>query len=118
LRGLGGRDEIWAGGGDDTLMGGDGDDVLRGQGGNDILSGGLGADVFVFADAEGTDLVTDFEVGDRIDLRAVTTISTFDDLQNGAAEDTEQGLRIDTGTGEILIAGLSLANLDLTDFLF
>jgi Ca2+-binding RTX toxin-like protein len=118
LRGLAGRDEIWAGGGDDTLMGGDGDDVLRGQGGNDILSGGLGADVFVFADAEGTDLVTDFEVGDRIDLRAVTTISTFDDLQNGAAEDTEQGLRIDTGTGEILIAGLSLANLDLTDFLF
>jgi hypothetical protein len=31
----------------------------------------------VFADENGSDLVTDFEDGDRIDLRAVHSISSF-----------------------------------------
>jgi Ca2+-binding RTX toxin-like protein len=118
LLGLGGRDEIWAGEGNDRILGGAGDDVLRGQGGDDVLSGGLGADIFVFADENGSDLVTDFEDDDRIDLRAVASISSFDDLQGGAARDSAEGVRIDTGDGEILIADLALANLDLTDFLF
>jgi hypothetical protein len=65
-----------------------------------------------------SDLVTDFEDDDRIDLRAVASISSFDDLQGGAARDSAEGVRIDTGDGEILIADLALANLDLTDFLF
>jgi hypothetical protein len=32
--------------------------------------------------------------------------------------DSPEGVRIDTGAGEILISDVSLANLDLTDFLF
>jgi Ca2+-binding RTX toxin-like protein len=118
LSGLAGNDEIWAGEGHDTLMGGEGSDVLRGQGGDDLLIGAAGADVFVFADGEGVDTVSDFSDGDRIDLRAVSAITSFEDLQSGAGTDSPEGVRIDTGGGEILIAGLSLANLDLTDFLF
>ena len=118
LSGLAGNDEIWAGEGNDTLIGGEGNDVLRGQGGDDILFGGVGADVFVFADGEGADTISDFSDGDRIDLRAVSAITRFEDLQNSAGTDSPEGLRIDTGEGEILVAGQSLANLDLTDFLF
>jgi Ca2+-binding RTX toxin-like protein len=118
LSGLEGRDEIWAGAGNDTLMGGSGDDVLRGQAGDDMLIGGAGADVFVFADDEGADQIADFGEGDRIDLRGVTSVGSFQDLENGAATDSPEGTRIDAGDGEILIAGVSFANLDLTDFLF
>lgn len=118
LSGLDGRDEVWAGGGNDTLLGGTGNDVLRGQGGDDLLFGGAGADVFVFNDAEGRDTIADFGAGDRIGLRGVSAIGAFEDLQDGAAIDSPEGVRIDTGEGEILIAGLSFANLDLTDFLF
>jgi Ca2+-binding RTX toxin-like protein len=118
LSGLGGRDQIWAGDGNDTLWAETGDDVLRGQGGDDLLFGGPGADVFVFADGDGTDRIADFGDGDRIDLRGVWGISSFDDLQDGAATDTAEGLRIDTGNGVIFVIDQSLANLDLTDFLF
>jgi Ca2+-binding RTX toxin-like protein len=100
LSGLAGRDDIWAGDGDDTLLGGDGDDVLRGQGGNDILTGGAGADLFVFADGDGADVITDFGDGDRIDLSAVSSIDDFADLQ-AAAMDSPDGVRIDIGEGEI-----------------
>jgi serralysin len=99
LSGLAGRDEIWAGDGDDTLLGGDGDDVLRGQGAKRHPDRRPGADVFVFADGDGTDVITDFGDGDRIDLRAVSSIDDFDDLQAGAM-DSPEGVRIDTGTGE------------------
>jgi Ca2+-binding RTX toxin-like protein len=52
-----------------------------GQGGDDILTGGAGADLFVFADGDGADVITDFGDGDRIDLRAVSSIDDFADLQ-------------------------------------
>jgi serralysin len=63
-----------------VLAGGAGDDVLRGRGGADKLSGGEGDDTFVWfakdvVDAKGrsmgVDVVTDFEQGDRIDLRNI-----------------------------------------------
>lgn len=55
--------------GEDTLDGGGGDDYLRGYLGNDVLTGGTGADRFVFERtfaANGTDRITDFEVGTDI----------------------------------------------------
>ena len=56
--------------GDDVFMGGAGDDVIRGLGGADTLTGGAGRDTFVYLqkDAGGIDHITDFAVGDRIDL--------------------------------------------------
>ncbi|PSN20847.1 hypothetical protein C7271_00015 [filamentous cyanobacterium CCP5] len=68
IGGKGGNDILFGGDGDDQIWGDDGDDILRGGLGNDILtgddsSGGQGSDTFVLAVGEGTDTITDFEVG-------------------------------------------------------
>lgn len=55
--------------GRDSLDGGAGDDYLRGYLGNDVLTGGTGADRYVFERtfaANGTDRITDFDVGTDI----------------------------------------------------
>ncbi len=61
--------------GDDVINGGTGDDVMAGGMGKDILSGGSGRDTFVYyrmtdsyrtAEASHSDLITDFESGDRL----------------------------------------------------
>lgn len=44
------------------MIAGAGDDLLRGGLGYDILTGDEGHDSFVIAAAEGTDLITDFEL--------------------------------------------------------
>lgn len=68
--GLGGNDVIYAGNGDNDVGGGTGrdriygqggDDTLHGDAGNDRLTGGPGSDLFVFANGEGKDVVTDFD---------------------------------------------------------
>ncbi|MEL7039548.1 MAG: hypothetical protein AAFO04_28645, partial [Cyanobacteria bacterium J06592_8] len=59
LTGDAGEDEIFGDDGNDTLMGGTGNDTLTGDDG----SGGQGSDLFVFGNGDGTDLITDFEVG-------------------------------------------------------
>lgn len=70
LQGQGGDDELSGGTGSDSLSGGEGndllsgdsgDDTLQGGMGNDTLTGGSGADVFVFDQAGGADLITDFD---------------------------------------------------------
>jgi hypothetical protein len=75
----------------DTIMGNDfanilegqnGNDTITGRGGNDTLTGGNGADTFFFADNDGADIVTDFAVGvDRIDLTAITSLTTYSELE-------------------------------------
>ena len=61
----------------DTLQGGLGHDVLTGLLGRDTLTGGDGNDRFVFTKAQdsavGTmqDVITDFAIGDKIDLSAI-----------------------------------------------
>ncbi|AUQ66394.1 calcium-binding protein [Phaeobacter inhibens] len=71
-------DTLIGGDGDDTLMGGkgrdrlfgnDGNDRLIGQEGDDKLTGRSGEDTFVFHRGYGTDIITDFTVGeDRIQI--------------------------------------------------
>ncbi|MEH2421171.1 MAG: choice-of-anchor D domain-containing protein [Nostoc sp.] len=73
LYGNNGNDQLWGNNGNDTLFGGLGNDQLTGGAGNDWLYGGKGNDVltggnygvdtFVLASGEGTDSITDFEVG-------------------------------------------------------
>ncbi|MEM9005073.1 MAG: DUF4347 domain-containing protein [Cyanobacteria bacterium P01_F01_bin.86] len=68
IGGKGGDDSLYGDAGDDLLWGDDGDDLLWGGGGNDTLtgdddSGGSGSDTFVLAFGDGTDTITDFEVG-------------------------------------------------------
>lgn len=65
-------DILWGGNGNDVVNGGPGDDTIFGGSGNDILVGGPGRDTFVFSSRQpGTDIIVDFEPGDRIDFRAV-----------------------------------------------
>lgn len=72
------------GGGNDVLDGGDGDDILIGGPGDDILTGGQGADRFVFeASGGGNDTVTDFGVGDRLEVTGLP-LSAFLGEGNGA----------------------------------
>ncbi len=67
------------------LSGGAGADVLNGGAGHDTLTGGAGGDSFVFAALSDStiaapDLITDFALGDRIDLHGI-------DANAGAAGD-------------------------------
>jgi len=82
INGQGGNDKLTGLGGDDILRGGDGEDTLTGGSGEDqfwIVSGGL---------QEGTDTITDFEVGTDVlgiaGLPGVTAISDLDISQTGA----------------------------------
>ncbi|MDY7020327.1 MAG: phytase, partial [Cyanobacteriota bacterium] len=83
IGGKGGNDQLFGDADDDQLWGDDGDDLLRGGLGNDTLtgddfSGGEGADTFILAVGEGTDTITDFEVG--IDLIGLANGLTFEQL--------------------------------------
>ena len=70
LSGDSGADMLWGGKGRDTLAGGEGADTLNGGTEDDVLTGGGGEDTFVFAPGDGNDIITDFENGDMINLKA------------------------------------------------
>ncbi len=96
------------------LGGGAGRDVITGGRGNDTLSGGAWSDTFVFAPNDGTDRITDFTPGlDHIRL-------TDSDLSFGrlSLSAVSGGVRVDYGTGTILLEGLEIGDLGASDFLF
>lgn len=82
--GTGGNDKLAGGVGSDQLLGFQGNDIINGGAGNDVMAGGMGKDTlsggsglddFVYyrttdsyrtADASYSDLITDFESGDRL----------------------------------------------------
>lgn len=70
ILGTPGNDAIAGTGLTDVIYGGAGDDTLYGGAGSDTLSGGPGADVVDFGDTlvrtATADVVTDFDLGDRI----------------------------------------------------
>jgi Ca2+-binding RTX toxin-like protein len=103
--------------GNNTLSGGSGNDTLRGGHGSDTVTGGSGADVFVFADGDGFDTVTDFANGsDRFNLKGVPGVDSFSDLDvidNGAT------VTVDYGTGSFTISNVgNPALIDASDFIF
>lgn len=65
-----GDDTLFGGTGNDFLFGGDGNDRLFGGPGYDNLTGGAGDDIFVFGPGSDFDVVTDFSLGDKIDVTA------------------------------------------------
>lgn len=64
LCGCGGSDVLRGGKGNDTLDGDNGNDLLIGGAGDDVLTGGAGNDRFRIQFGRGTDLITDFTVGE------------------------------------------------------
>ncbi|MFM7000398.1 MAG: calcium-binding protein, partial [Limnohabitans sp.] len=83
LTGSSNADTLMGGDGNDTLNGGAGNDTLDGGAGKDLLTGGIGSDTFVFQSGNSTntpstcDVVTDLQVGDKIDLSSISTSLTF-----------------------------------------
>ncbi|WP_310735032.1 calcium-binding protein [Azohydromonas aeria] len=85
LFGLGGNDSLLGGAGNDSLDGGADADVLTGGTGADTLVGGAGNDRFVFNAATDTgkgsaalrDVISDFAVGDLVDLRGIDANATL-----------------------------------------
>lgn len=128
-----GQDELYGGSGNDIVSGGDGDDTLYGGSGNDTLTGSAGSDVYragegadtlVFETGHGDDTISGFEVGiDTIDVGDTAAGFANFTAVEGAASETEldgtTGVLIDTGGGDsIFLAGLQLADLSASDFLF
>ncbi|MFV1497981.1 calcium-binding protein [Phaeobacter sp. JH20_02] len=66
LRGNSGQDTLLGGQGDDRLYGDGGSDQLIGQEGDDTLTGGAHADIFVFHRGYGSDVITDFTLGEDL----------------------------------------------------
>ena len=104
------------GAGNDRLLGLSGADTLEGGTGNDILQGGTAdgaVDRFVFNSGDGSDLITDFELGvDLIDL--TSTGLQFADLTITGATNA----LIDTGTDLITVNDVTAAQLTSDQFEF
>lgn len=117
IGGKSGSDRLFGEAGDDQLWGDDGDDLLRGGLGNDRLtgddnSGGQGRDTFVLAIGEGTDTITDFEVGTDF-------IGLADGLSLGQLTLSQQGNHTLIAVGDETLAilqGVRSTALDDTHF--
>jgi Ca2+-binding RTX toxin-like protein len=83
LGGKYGDDQLFGGEGVDSLWGDAGDDLLNGGSGDDKLGGGAGADRFVIANIQGTDTVSDFEVGIDFFLLEGLTLEQLELTQRG-----------------------------------
>lgn len=84
IGGKGGNDQLYGQEGNDQMWGDQGDDLLRGGTGNDTLVGGKGNDTFVVAISEGTDIISDFEIGkDRLGLANGLAFSHLTTSQQG-----------------------------------
>ncbi|GLT10663.1 hypothetical protein GCM10007928_28950 [Sulfitobacter porphyrae] len=134
LRGEDGDDRFFGGQGNDLIEGGNGNDAMRGGAGFDRLDGGAGndvlvglfnADTFVFVDMAGgfgNDTINDFDATnplERIDLSAVHAITDFNDLITHHVQQIGRSVLIDAGdNSSILLLGVSLGDLDGTDFIF
>ncbi|WAP68664.1 calcium-binding protein [Jiella pelagia] len=130
LSGNGGADILTGGTGNNSLFGGLGNDILRGMGGNDFLNGavgddrlegGAGNDIFVFGNGFGDDVVTDFDefsAAEKIDLSAVTGITSFVDLQANHLSQVGANAVITDGVNTITLNNVLIGNLDAGDFIF
>ncbi|MEM7684010.1 MAG: CHRD domain-containing protein [Pseudomonadota bacterium] len=93
-----------------SLNGGDGDDVIRGEGGDDILTGGLGADIFEIGADDGSDIITDFQVG--IDEIRLSDFGSDFDLSSAVSSAQQDGADAVLSFGSD--ATVRLANVDTT----
>ena len=99
----------------ENLVGTAHNDLLAGDGGANTLAGGAGADSFVFGNAWGRDLITDFQDGsDRIDLTAVTGLDSFAQL---SIVDVAGGAEVSFGGNSIVLTSITMQQLTSQDFL-
>ncbi|MGF1494311.1 MAG: calcium-binding protein [Microcoleaceae cyanobacterium] len=78
LCGHDGNDTLYGGLGNDTLVGGSGENLFFGDAGDDLMSGGESQDQFVLFADDGTDTITNFQVG--LDVIVLSGGLSFDQL--------------------------------------
>ena len=116
VTGGGAADVIRGGVGHDFLDGAGGNDTIAGGKGNDLILGGTGADHFLYGDADGTDVISDFEDGvDRIDLTGLGL--GFGSLAI-TSYDGGLGTRIAFGSTVIKLADVTPTEVSAADFIF
>nr|WP_293121288.1 hypothetical protein [Moorena sp. SIO4G3] len=116
IGGKSGNDFLYGGRGDDQLWGDAGDDLLTGGLGNDTLTGdnfsnGSGSDTFVLEIGQGTDTITDFELG--TDFIGLGNGLSFGDVS--ITSDSNNSL-INVGD-ETLAVVLGITSLTESDFI-
>ncbi|MBU1377802.1 MAG: endonuclease/exonuclease/phosphatase family protein [Alphaproteobacteria bacterium] len=111
------EDVLNGAGGNDKLVGNAGADTLNGGLGNDTLTGSAGADRFIFSGAFGTDVITDFQSNDVIQLDAAQ-FANFAAVQSAATQSGLDVLITLNAANTITLSGVTLASLNAGDFLF
>lgn len=110
-----GADSLTGGDGDDQLNGGAGNDTLEGGEGADTLTGGAGNDVFRYHDDGGSNVITDFATGDKIDLSELTGLFSFSDLS--ITDDGSDASVSLNGQTLFTLQGVLASQLSASDFL-
>jgi beta-glucanase (GH16 family) len=86
---------------DNIISGASGSQTIDGRGGNDVLTGGSGADTFLITKGNGSDLITDFGVDDKVRL-SNTGIASFEQVLSRVTQ-VGANLKLDLGGGESLV---------------
>ncbi|UWR47352.1 calcium-binding protein (plasmid) [Phaeobacter inhibens] len=117
LDGGAGADELRGGAGDDSVNGGAGADMMYVSLGDDTLDGGADDDTFILRDDSGATTIENFTTGDKLNVEGLGYNDLADVL--AVAYETSEGvtLAIDADT-TVLLDGLSLTDLDASDFDF
>ena len=88
------------------IIGGSGRDWINGGTGNDTLTGGKGNDVFIYSKNGGTDIITDYQSGDKIKFSGVTI---------SKAKLSGSDVVLSVGTGSMTVKNAKGKSLSLID---
>lgn len=110
-------DYLNGGKGDDSLFGGEGKDILIGSSGSNTLTGGGGSDRFILS-LEGTNIITDFTVGE--DLLELPETLSFDELEltQGQGDNAVNTLVTFGSETFAVLKDIDLAEISQSDFVF
>lgn len=120
-KGTDARDTLRGTIGDDTIYGYAGDDIIFGGKGNDTLSGGAGADTFVLDTRDwGSDTVTDWGAGDRIDVSAlnITSFAVMKLLLRSGNFGVGFGIRTNGQASNLFLENTDIRTINAADFVF
>ncbi len=118
LYGFDGDDRVFGRAGNDTLFGGNGNDLLNGESNDDVLVGGADADIFrVDGTNFGTDRIADFALEDIIDLRFISGVDDFADLQAAHMVQTGANVTITVPEGQLILQSFLIGDLTVNNFL-
>ncbi|MEM9156590.1 MAG: calcium-binding protein, partial [Cyanobacteria bacterium P01_F01_bin.33] len=102
--------------GNDTVDAGAGDDLIMGVTGRDNLTGGRGSDVFIYGNGDGTDTITDFEVGTDL-IGLVEGELVFEDLTLTQLGSSTQIRVTDSGENLAILNGVDASTLFSDSFI-